>query len=516
MDSGSETSATSEARSPLVWASLVAIAAAALYGAHRLWFLCDDAYIYFRYVANAREGLGLVWNAPPFLPVEGYTGFLWALLLWAAWSWFGVEPPDSANLISIACGLAQLALVAAVLLRWRGRDGRGLSGGVVLLGVLVVAGNRTFLQWFTSGLETALFNLAFLAWVLLGFRTRSRRTPGWLLAWTAVATVAALTRPDGMLLVAASVAAGIWARPGRRWWIGLAPALAVVAHALWRRWFYGEWLPNTYYAKVVSAWPEAGMRYAAGFAVEHGTWLWLVVAGIAGLAWLGRRPRHVWRSMVDGLPVLAVVTTTVVHVGYYVLIVRWRSLRVPRTEPSGAAVRGVGAAAAGVRVPQRSRARLRFGFAGRGWLGGLAAPGFDRRPAARGAVLSADRRPGCRHGHSRSVAGTTATRGGCSFHYVCCRCPQHAITLDKIRLLLPPARTLIDASADDVPVIKTPAAGIPGWTLPNCAVLDLLGLNDWVTARVPSGGPPLPHVGRGALRAGGRSCGRRCGRPPRR
>ena len=29
------------------------------------WFICDDAYISFRYISNSMEGHGYVWNPPP-------------------------------------------------------------------------------------------------------------------------------------------------------------------------------------------------------------------------------------------------------------------------------------------------------------------------------------------------------------------------------------------------------------------------------------------------------------------
>jgi arabinofuranosyltransferase len=81
------------AKPRLVQLAVLALLAAVIGGALALSFLCDDAYITFRYVSNARDGLGLVWNPPPFQPVEGYTSFLWALVLWAAWSLTGLEPP---------------------------------------------------------------------------------------------------------------------------------------------------------------------------------------------------------------------------------------------------------------------------------------------------------------------------------------------------------------------------------------------------------------------------------------
>jgi hypothetical protein len=41
------------------------------------------------------------------------------------------------------------------------------------------------------------------------------------------------------------------------------------------------------------------------------------------------------------------------------------------------------------------------------------------------------------------------------------------------------------------PVLVYPCVGVPGWVLPHVAVLDSLGLNDYVVARVPL--PPGPH-----------------------
>ena len=52
------------------------------------WFLCDDAFISFRYARNLLEGHGLVFN--PGERVEGYTNLLWVLELAALWGAFGL------------------------------------------------------------------------------------------------------------------------------------------------------------------------------------------------------------------------------------------------------------------------------------------------------------------------------------------------------------------------------------------------------------------------------------------
>jgi arabinofuranosyltransferase len=300
---------------------LVCLVVVMVYGALQIAFLCDDAYITFRYVSNARDGHGLVWNAPPFQPVEGYTGFLWALILWATWSWFGVEPPDAANTLSIACGVLLFAVTARAAFRLRERT--SLPVVVPLLTLAVIVSNRTFLQWMTSGLETALFNLAFVAWVVLAFRSKPVRDTRWLMTWSAAAAAAALTRPDGLLLVAVTAAAAAiaaWQRERRpaQGLLGLLPLVLVLAHVAWRLSFYGEWLPNTYFAKVVAPWPEAGLHYLLCFGVEHGAWLGVPIT----VAWLAvefrRGAANVSRVLLDNLPAIAAVAAVLFHGGYYV------------------------------------------------------------------------------------------------------------------------------------------------------------------------------------------------------
>ena len=64
------------------------------------WFLCDDAFISFRYVRNLLEGHGLVFNPGEY--VEGYSNFLWVLELAAIWELSGVAPERAAPWLSVA------------------------------------------------------------------------------------------------------------------------------------------------------------------------------------------------------------------------------------------------------------------------------------------------------------------------------------------------------------------------------------------------------------------------------
>ena len=450
-------------------------------GALQLAFLCDDAFILFRYVSNARDGHGLVWNPPPFQPVEGYTQFLWVLLLWAAWSWFGVEPPQSANILSILSGLGLFVVVAFAAFRIRNRDGKRTPDALLYVALAAVVGNRTFLQSLTSGLETSLFNLGFVSWVLLAFRAPDRRTHGWLATWAAAAAATALTRPDGLLCVAATSALGVtWSlrRNDSRFLLSLAPLLAVAAHFMWRRSFYGAWLPDTDCADVAAPGAEAGVRYFECFCFENGGWVWLPIAFVWLLLELRRGPKTALRRHADNLPQAAAVAATLVHLGYYLLRVGGDPLEyhvlshlIPLGAISAAAM--VASKCSSALAPIACTAALGLG-ASVGWIH-LALS--EHRASAHYVPLAPKvpqwLQPLVRW-HDRNQAWLQA-------HVVCGRCHQHALFLDATLAELPErSRTTIDAN--DLPVASLRGVGVAGWVLPDCYVIDMHGLDDWVVA----------------------------------
>ncbi|MBL9077584.1 MAG: hypothetical protein JNL08_08780 [Planctomycetes bacterium] len=467
------------------------------------WFavMCDDAFITFRYVANARDGLGLVWNPPPFLPVEGYTSFSWALLLWAAWSWFGVEPPYAANPMSIACGAVALVLVAVAAFRLRDRDGRAVSAAVAYAVLLAVGSNRTFARFLTGGLETELFNLLFLGWVLLAFRSPARRSTTWLAAWSALAALAALTRPDGLLLVAATLAAAgpdglVRRRQPLGLLCGLAPLLGVALHTLWRHSFYGAWLPNTYYAKVSTPWPEAGLRYLACYLFEHGGWLWVPLATVWCVVEPLRAPRAALHAALAQLPAVAAVATVACHAAYYVVVVggdgfeyRVFSHLVPMCALAAAAM--AARLGRGSALPVLAALGLVVGN-GWGWLHLATSehripPHYDCMEPKVPSLL----RPLARW-HDRQ-------RFWLQLHMICLPYPRGP-SYDAALPAFPP-RVRRPFPQHDVPIAHESAVGLRGWLLADVAVIDTLGLNDWVTARTPVPAWQLPFLPREPLMA---------------
>jgi len=297
-----------------------------LAGWNLFYFQTDDAYIAFRYVANAHAGRGLVWNPAPFLPVEGYTSFLWVMLLRAVWWLTGIEPPDASNWISLAFGAGSLWLATRFVRRMRlpaGFEPDRLA--LIAVGLVGALTNRSFLAWLSSGLETALFNFLLIWFVYEALAPAPQRASnGWVIRLCAAAGLAALARPDGMLAVACAVAilltdTALLAQPRRL--LFALPLAMVPAHAFWRRWFYGEWLPNTYYAKYTGAWPESGIRYAASFVLEYGIWVWLLIAAV----WLLREARGLRPPRISRLwssrNAFAAVGLLLAHWFYYTFVI---------------------------------------------------------------------------------------------------------------------------------------------------------------------------------------------------
>lgn len=470
----------------VVLAGLVVVA-----GWETFWFQTDDAFISFRYIANHMEGFGYVWNPPPFRAVEGYTNLLWMMVLEGVWRGLGIAPPHSSTVISLVFTLGSVFLVAALVERISpegpGRGFRGLFLGLVLLGVVT---NRTMLTWASSGLETAMFNFLVLLWVFAApGPDRGFRIP--LLAGSA--SLAYLTRPDGILFVLGTIV--IAAGPTRRLrrlpstFAGLLPLLAVPVHVVWRRGFYGEWLPNTFHAKNVGPWPESGLRYALSFVLEYGLWFWMAVAVAGAVSALRRRARTPGSpERKNRLAIGVVAGCLVIHALYYTLVVGGdhfeyrvyshlipllfvgllamllRLVRSPVLVSAGL----VFAILVSLPVPYTHWARSRH-LTSRKDTFKMRVPVAPSWPApVRGYAEVFDR-----------------TQAWLIDRYVCMRQQEHKINLEYIRGIFPARGQGPPIPEGSYPTFVFPAVGYAGWVLPEINILDSHGLNDYVVARTP-------------------------------
>jgi len=246
----------------------------------RLSVVSDDAFISFRYAKHLVEGKGLVFNEGE--RVEGYTNFLWTLLM-AAGHMLGFQMPLLAQSISILCA-ALLVIAVGIFSRSCFRD-RSLPYCSYIAPTLLAA-NPLFWEHMRSGLETVFFALlTFLSvatWCRRGKRGVSAYLTGFLLG------LAYLTRPEAGLWAAGFIAVDTsWALIKKQKLSDLAPTVAkyvgvfasiVLVHIAWRVSYYGDWLPNTFYAKSVSNWAW-GVNHTYSFLLATG-FLPTIAAGV--------------------------------------------------------------------------------------------------------------------------------------------------------------------------------------------------------------------------------------------
>jgi len=300
------------------WLVTAAALALGAWRAAEAWWTTDDAFISFRYARNLVEGQGLVFN--PGERVEGFTNLLWTL-----WVAAGLALGAGAEAWANACGLAAYLATGVLLTAAPRLVGSRLAAGALPIAALGAALHPDWIAWATGGLETSAFTLLALTGCLLAARGLER--PRWQLAAGAALGLAALTRPDGVLLAAVTgTFALLFGRPrlgaGALHAAGfLVPWLPATA---WRVAYYGDFFPNTYYAKsAYLAWYEQGWHYLTLYYARY--WpLLLAPALLALAALLERRRRGLGAAAVAdpargaawlGLAMATVYTAYVVRVG---------------------------------------------------------------------------------------------------------------------------------------------------------------------------------------------------------
>jgi len=244
--------------------NLILLALLAIFVVHSLFldFTQDDAFISFRYVRNFVNGDGLVFN--PGERVEGYTNFFWILLL-SLFLKLGFDIVILSKILGVICGASIIVLV--YLLSCRYIDKKHWYLRLIAPGFLV--SNSAFAYWSISGLETSFFALGILLslWVYLHKR-----------ALTIIfLALSSLIRPEGILVFLIFLFYKLFLEKDSLkecaiYLIGFAVLL--LPHFLFRFFYYGDLLPNPFYAKVGLSWESLknGLEYFWLFLSHYGFW----------------------------------------------------------------------------------------------------------------------------------------------------------------------------------------------------------------------------------------------------
>ncbi len=272
---------------------LLAIIGLMIYHAVKFEFVQDDSFITFRYVKNFIAGHGLVFNIGE--KVEGYTTFLWTILL-AILGKLGFELISLSQILGVLFGVGTMYITYQLS---RNIAGTERTVGFSLIAVLLFASNSAVAYWLVSGMETGMF--VFLTVVSVWLYLKERNSPK-SFAYAPIAFVLlSLTRPEGMYLFGLTMmhfiaekflTKGIDKKVELKRLITWCALYAVPIGLFmgWRLSYYGWMFPNTYYAKAGFSkdYFFAGVDYFWEFARLDLLWGALLFVPIIFLLWKKR------------------------------------------------------------------------------------------------------------------------------------------------------------------------------------------------------------------------------------
>lgn len=257
----------------------------------------DDAFIVLVYARHLVRDGQLYWNLADG-PVEGYTSPLDVAVKAAGTALAPGDPMQAAFwstvVLHVACALVVFWIVVRVArdLRWRYFIAFGAAVGV--------ASNPSLAYGSSFLLETPLFVVCALAVIGSMLVAQGPLSITRLAAFVLLLTALSLARPEGLPISMCSLAVLCvqhrQTTPLRRLALAIAWfSIAVAAFLIWRLTYFGEWAPNTYYAKTSSLrWQELrdGIDYVVQAFERPASALLLGVSLFGWVALLSRA----WRS----------------------------------------------------------------------------------------------------------------------------------------------------------------------------------------------------------------------------
>jgi hypothetical protein len=296
-------------KSSLSWPEgllIIIFLALAIYNA----FLCDDAFITFRFADNLASGNGPVYN--PGERVEGYTNFLWMLLM-AIVIKMGGAPQLWSRILSIGFSLGTILL----FLKSGNKQNKPPLGELVFAACLIFS--APFSAWSTGGLETGAYTFFLFGGIVTFISAYQANSHKKLLFASLMFTLAALTRPEGVLVFVLAFGYLAVAALSRKVSFGqiilfLLPfAILYGIYFVWRLEYYGKLFPNTFYIKEPG--PiliKLGFQYCWRFLVNCP--IWLPVA-LAAYVWVKSRSPKLGRGYSFIILLFLIYSTYVIYAG---------------------------------------------------------------------------------------------------------------------------------------------------------------------------------------------------------
>jgi arabinofuranosyltransferase len=265
--------------------------------------------------------------------------------------------------------------------------------------------------------------------------------------------------------------------------------------------FYGEWLPNTYYAKVIDSWPESNFYCVISFVLEYA-----LLLPFAIICWAVAKPiidkskklsdnsiSPQWRENLfilmrsNGI-LIVVIGALCLHISYYAYFVggdhfeyrifshllpvvflafTW-SVNKLRFKPKSAIIIGLTFIIFSMPVP---------------WTHWALTKDLNSRTDTQVMrVAIAENWPGFFRWYADLF---DHLQFWLISHHVCMRHQEHKI-LWKTQIEQFSSREVgKQISNEGYPIFATRAVGVPAWVMPNVYIIDIFGLNNYVIARTP-------------------------------
>ena len=213
----------------------------------------DDAYISYRYGKNLMNGHGLVYNAGE--KVEGYTNFLWTVITAPFTKVEGVDVAIFSSFLGLVISIINIFLVGLISRQFNGVNSKYLKY-LVLLPPLFLVLDDSIAFWAIGGMEFPMYTLFILGIIYNYFKVNdSDRHIYYISLFLMLCT---LTRPEGNMIIVITLAHMFLFRKKILkfkkvfFTIILSYALFCLVYYGFKYFYYGQLIPNTFYAKGVT------------------------------------------------------------------------------------------------------------------------------------------------------------------------------------------------------------------------------------------------------------------------
>lgn len=214
-------------------------------------YAIDDTFITFRYSRNLADGFGPTWN-PGIAPIEGYTTFLWMLIM-SIPHVLSFDALIFSKLLGVVLG--ELTLIFGMLVAARVTASNQPEHQLVAAAItsLFISAFYPTAIHTVSGMETILFSALLACLVYLAILSTTSKSAALMAPFAML--LLGLTRPEGNLLNA-GILAVLYFAPGAQYRKTLLYScmllylLPGIIYFVWRVSYYQMLFPLPYYSKL--------------------------------------------------------------------------------------------------------------------------------------------------------------------------------------------------------------------------------------------------------------------------